>query len=164
MVRMTIRCKTCSRCDQSKPLTDFRWRKTTQAYTATCRQCLNERQRDRWKSDQEWRNRKTAQIAKWRERNPEAHARNVRSSGLRRRYGITIEEYDALFVTQSGLCSICAGESERWLVIDHDHNTGQVRGLLCWQCNGALGILGEDNLKRALDYLAGATIDRLPDH
>lgn len=73
-------------------------------------------------------------------------------------YGITQQEYGVLFVAQLGLCVICekpetvAGRS---LAIDHDHATGQVRGLLCFGCNAAIGKFNDDPalLRRAADYL-----------
>jgi hypothetical protein len=56
---------------------------------------------------------------------------------LRRRYGITVEHFEAMLVEQSGLCAIC-GEAPAAHVC-HDHATNRVRGLLCVNCNGALG-------------------------
>jgi hypothetical protein len=75
---------------------------------------------------------------------------------LRRRFGIGIPEYDALLDAQGGACGICGGQNfGRRLAVDHDHETGRVRGLLCTRCNAALGSLGdsEASLQRALDYL-----------
>ena len=83
----------------------------------------------------------------------------MRASALRRKYGITLEQYDALLLKQNDGCAICGtpGGSPRNhnqpnLVVDHDHDTGAVRGLLCQSCNGGMGILGEDNLKAAIEY------------
>lgn len=59
-----------------------------------------------------------------------------------RRYGITLEQYEAQFAAQGGVCAICggAGGGKWWpLVIDHDHETGKFRGLLCDRCNRWLG-------------------------
>ena len=59
---------------------------------------------------------------------------------LRKRYGITVEEYDALLAAQDGCCAICRKpprEGSR-LYVDHDHETNQVRGLLCPSCNTSL--------------------------
>ena len=76
-----------------------------------------------------------------------------------KRFGITVDEYDRLLVQQDGHCALCPathsdGTSLRFHV-DHDHETGRVRGLLCRSCNMALGILGDDidGLNRALTYL-----------
>jgi hypothetical protein len=81
-----------------------------------------------------------------------------------RHYNITVEQYDALFKQQEGLCAICRKPSERVLAVDHDHNCcpgtrscGKcIRGLLCWKCNSLLGNAGDDIqiLKRASEYLS----------
>ena len=81
---------------------------------------------------------------------------------LKRTYSITLAEYDALLELQKGRCAICGGEGflmgpqhKKKLVVDHDHATGKVRGLLCHNCNRALGLLGDkpELLHRAADYL-----------
>jgi len=59
----------------------------------------------------------------------------------RRKYGITLEDYNKLYSNQNGCCSICHRpqfELEKTLSVDHDHITGKVRGLLCNGCNGRL--------------------------
>ena len=63
-----------------------------------------------------------------------------------RRHGISREEYDILHHNANGKCEIC-GEDNDFLVIDHDHKTMIVRGLLCNECNCALGLLKEDVLR-----------------
>jgi hypothetical protein len=60
-----------------------------------------------------------------------------RTYHLRRRYGITAEEADALLEAQGGLCAICKVAPAAH--VDHDHATGAVRALLCFNCNGGLG-------------------------
>lgn len=74
---------------------------------------------------------------------------------LKRHYNITLEEYDARLRSQNGVCAICKNIGKKKLSVDHDHNTGIVRGLLCDQCNMALGLLGDSttNLQNALNYL-----------
>ena len=91
----------------------------------------------------------------------------ISSRYLEREYGITIDEYNSLLKKQNYRCAICGGEgflmdSSRHkikLVVDHDHKTGAVRGLLCHNCNRALGLFhdAEDNLLNAVDYLKRAT-------
>lgn len=73
-------------------------------------------------------------------------------------YGITSEEYDAIYKAQGGVCAICrrASGKRRRLAVDHDHKTGFVRGLLCRPCNrNVLGHLRDDPaaLDRAIGYL-----------
>jgi hypothetical protein len=60
-----------------------------------------------------------------------------------------------MFAKQRGLCAICHEESDNRFSIDHDHNDGKVRGLLCSECNLGLGKFKDnvDNMLRAIDYL-----------
>ncbi len=80
-------------------------------------------------------------------------------------YGITIEDYDNLLESQNGVCAICKNiESHKTngkiidvLSVDHNHDTGKVRGILCHECNSLLG-LARDNieiLEKAIKYLKG---------
>ena len=93
----------------------------------------------------------------YRIKNPERARRMVANATLRRKYGITIEQYERMFVRQNGVCAICSRMSlnGRTLDVDHNHNTGQVRGLLCPKCNMAMGLLGEniDIFKKTIAYL-----------
>lgn len=73
-----------------------------------------------------------------------------------KRYGITIEEYNAILIKQNGKCAICGnGSTEKDLSVDHDHITGHIRGLLCNSCNMAIGLFDENItlLRKAIDYL-----------
>lgn len=71
------------------------------------------------------------------------------------RHGLTYDEYQGLLAYQKGVCAICKEDDGRDLVIDHDHDTGRVRGLLCRGCNVGIGMLGEgDHLHNAIDYLS----------
>src|SRR6266566_9976904 len=73
--------------------------------------------------------------------------RLIRDSNYRKVYGITLEDYERLLARQGGTCAIChstgrkakARWNEHYLDVDHDHETGQVRGLLCRRCNILLG-------------------------
>jgi len=73
-------------------------------------------------------------------------------------YGITPEEFTALLEAQGGRCAICGTETPGgkggWH-LDHDHDTGAIRGLLCHACNIALGYMGDDQdrLEAAIEYL-----------
>lgn len=70
-----------------------------------------------------------------------------------KRYGITLDDYNDMFSGQSGKCAICGAESK--LMIDHDHTTGEVRGLLCLRCNTGLGMFRDspEFLSTAINYL-----------
>lgn len=74
-----------------------------------------------------------------------------------RSYGISVEQYNHLLESQERVCWICSKPNVpgKSLNIDHDHETGQVRGLLCGNCNTALGLLREDPhiVLRAYEYL-----------
>lgn len=80
--------------------------------------------------------------------------RAAHSAYLRkRRYGVTQEQVSLMDEQQQGLCALC--QKRPWKAVDHDHQTGRVRGLLCHGCNGALGNL-EQILPRVEQYLRGS--------
>jgi hypothetical protein len=83
-----------------------------------------------------------------------------RTYHLRRRYGITGEEADAMLASQGGLCAICRAAPA--VHVDHDHATGAVRALLCFNCNGGLGQFKDDPavLRAAADYVRFHTLSR----
>jgi hypothetical protein len=105
----------------------------------------------------------------WRKKNPdkakliEARQRATdawRDTQLRFKYGITLAEYNILFENQNGCCAICGSKETKRkgnknLCVDHDHNTNRIRGLLCLNCNRALGLFGDDKevIEKALSYL-----------
>ena len=70
---------------------------------------------------------------------------------LRSKFGLTLEDYDKLFEQQNGVCKICGGVNKdgRRLFVDHNHKTGKIRDLLCFNCNSVIGLVGEDE-KRLL--------------
>lgn len=76
------------------------------------------------------------------------------------RYGITVDDYNQLFQEQQGRCKTCnkhQSELKDRLNIDHDHQTGKIRGLLCRSCNHALGLIEENIiiLENMKQYLKG---------
>ena len=72
-----------------------------------------------------------------------------------RKYRMTREDYDALLWEQHGRCALCGQPAE--LNIDHCHETGRIRGLLCFKCNTALGQLGDtpSSIREVLEYVDG---------
>lgn len=77
------------------------------------------------------------------------------------RGGLTEEEYDKLLAKQGGVCAGCLKPpTNRRLCVDHDHKTGEIRGLLCFQCNYGLGWLKDDpeRLERLAAYLRKGVI------
>jgi hypothetical protein len=90
-------------------------------------------------------------------RNPAKAAAKARKERIKKMYGVTPEQFDSMLAAQNGKCAICGGTPKPGfsLCIDHDHATGQVRGLLCLLCNSAIGKLHDDPelVRVALDYL-----------
>jgi len=83
-----------------------------------------------------------------------------RKTGLKQ-YGLTLEDYNKMLVAQDGKCAIC-GSTEPYgngdnFCVDHNHKTGQTRGLLCQKCNQSLGLMKESQeyLNKAAEYLDG---------
>lgn len=82
-----------------------------------------------------------------------------RKYALKKFFGLTLDQYAAMVVAQSGKCAICgttkSDRISKYLCVDHNHETGKVRGLLCHNCNRGIGFL-KDNVKllaAALQYL-----------
>jgi len=92
-------------------------------------------------------------------RTPEAHARVLRDQNLKRCYGITQDDFQRMLVEQGGVCAICRkddpGGRHGEFHVDHCHDTGTVRGLLCDACNRMLGFARDNSrtLNRAGEYL-----------
>ncbi len=99
-------------------------------------------------------------------------ARNPRYLDKRRgyklaKYGLSVDGYNSMLLEQGGVCAICRRpESQvmkgtrQSLTVDHDHETGHVRGLLCGNCNRGMGQLGDDavRLRAAAEYLEKASL------
>lgn len=90
----------------------------------------------------------------WAKDNPD----KVKNSYLKWRFGITLEDYNAMSEAQGHTCAICAQPETttgRSLAVDHCHTTGRIRGLLCTACNVALGKLNDsiERLQSAQAYL-----------
>jgi len=138
--------KTCTVCKQELPYSEYHKSSVTKdGYGYRCKEC-----------DKKAR-------AKYKEENRERFAEVSRRKQLKFKYGITLEEYNEILQKQNNACAICGttennvtGKNRGWnFAVDHDHETGEVRGLLCNQCNRGLGMLGDtvESLKKAIQYL-----------
>ena len=101
-----------------------------------------------------------AKVQKYNEDNPENRKRSPEQNHKRnlRRYNMSVADYNAMFQKQEGRCAICLkhqSEIKLRLYVDHDHETGKVRGLLCKPCNSVLGFACDETgtLQRAISYL-----------
>ncbi|KKM94802.1 hypothetical protein LCGC14_1194640 [marine sediment metagenome] len=116
-----------------------------------CRECFNARRRKHYaKHHTEVR----SYTNKWRKNNSE----RIRIGRIKREYGISLEEYNKIITDQDNSCAVCNSvfKVDKKPVVDHDHITGKVRGLLCTSCNSGIGFLGDTllSLKKACDYLS----------
>ena len=88
-----------------------------------------------------------------------------RDEHLRRTFGLTLVEYEVRLERQGGVCAICFAPpvEKRPLHVDHDHQSGAIRGLICMRCNYALGLLRDrvDVVQRAAEYLEVRPADRI---
>lgn len=134
-------CRQCTSCNEWKPLDQFgRRADRNNAPLSNCRQCLAS----------------LAQRYHGGERG--------RSMRYARKYGVSIEWYEAKLIEQNGACAICGRPPDMGnrmhprLAIDHCHESGAARGLLCFLCNSAIGRFADDPdlLLRAHEYLTAA--------
>ena len=133
--------KRCTKCGEVKPISEFSKRYDYPDRTlSACKDCERIRKRD---------------YARKRFKDPGLR----RAVSFRQKlwtYGITATEYESLLKESGGECAICqrpfGGEAPR---IDHCHTTGKIRGLLCHNCNAALGLFKDspEVLSRAVEYL-----------
>lgn len=130
--------KVCTECGIEKPRSDYYLRKNGHLQSGRCKACTNA-----------CKKRKAAE-EKWRDANPD----QIRRARDARKYGISAEESDRLrAVTNCQICGVSIeGMSQH---IDHCHETGRVRGVLCTNCNLMLGNAKDnpETLRRAIDYL-----------
>jgi Recombination endonuclease VII len=120
----------------------------------------------RQESARQWRAKNPDKIREAKRRcykaNPETYKLQVRRSLLKRKYGLTLEQYDDLFAKQGHCCAVCKatepGSSKGWH-LDHCHETGYLRGILCNHCNLMLGYAKDSKttLANAIKYLCEAS-------
>lgn len=141
--------KTCSRCKEEKIASEFyASRNKKDGLHPWCKPCTKERNRTWLQNNKEKAYIKNKQ---WRKENKD-HCRNKAYVEL---YGITIEEYNQILSEQGGVCAICKEEGRPHLHVDHNHDTREIRGLLCRKCNSGLGFFNDNpNLtQKATEYL-----------
>lgn len=104
----------------------------------------------------EWREKNREHVVKYyTEKNKTDKAKDGKyASKLKKNFGLSLDDYNKMFEVQSGRCKICnrhQSELRYRLGVDHNHATGQIRGLLCSACNTLIGRINEDsNIARAM--------------
>lgn len=158
--------KICRVCGQEKPETEEYFHKSkthSGGFTTICKSCKIEYDKEYYSRNKE---RINAQGKLWRVSNKQ-YRRNKR---LEKFYGCDQATYDRFFEKQGGVCAICGKKETRVakgslcsLAVDHDHETGEIRGLLCYHCNLALGHFKDsiEMLYEAANYLEKAELERL---
>lgn len=134
---MPDKSRTCTKCKRHRKAKHFYKRpKTSTGLHSWCIDCCKQA---------------VAVATKKRREDP-----NYRLSESLRKYGLTLEEYQAILASQRGRCYVCLRKpDDKRLVVDHNHDTGEVRGLLCHKCNAALGMLNDMawRVRRLYHYL-----------
>ena len=147
--------KVCKKCGENKSDDEFyKEARTSSGLTARCKECM--------KTDASQSYWKNPERAKKRIREAYDYAQR-RERTLREKYNLTPDDYERMFVEQEGKCKICGTEDSghnmtKHLVVDHDEDTGKVRGLLCSSCNLMIGKAHHDTdvLQNAITYLQEA--------
>ena len=127
--------KTCRKCDVDLVIGDNWSEAAEKARAYICRPCRSEKGREYY----------------------EANITAIAEKRMMSRFGITLEQYDKMLFNQNGKCACCGKhhtDEHYSLAVDHDHNTGAVRALLCGGCNRAFGIMGDNvkGVKQLYDY------------
>ena len=163
--------KKCTKCGQIKPREAFYPApQMRDGYRNDCKACNLAAKAIRYRLNPQAAIERTR---RWRQENPERYAaaqrrikqsptvkRRERARHLEKKYGIGLEQYEEMLAAQGGGCAICGKRPrpDSSLHVDHDHGTGEIRGLLCFNCNNALGYLNDDGdrLITAATYLGPA--------
>jgi hypothetical protein len=137
--------KVCSKCEKEKPLTDFRSRCGDQKHLVKswCNQC-------HYQAHKNWISRNPDRVREYRNKDKWTLVKRCA------RRGITPEQLATAYEQQGGKCPICTNPIELMdSAIDHNHQSGEFRGILCKTCNRALGLFRDnpDILKSAAAYL-----------
>lgn len=142
---MATKTKVCTKCNQRKLISDFyiQSRRTPQLHRSQCKECTR------------------SELVIWRKNNPTKVAKHRKKDAWTlakkcSRRGIAEQKLRAMYEDQKGKCPICTTGIELMSsALDHNHETGEFRGLLCSTCNRGLGMLRDSitNLRRAIKYL-----------
>lgn len=140
--------KFCSKCEKTKPVDQFHVRRRSpDGLYVWCKVCSKEYQQNWYEKN---RDKVKAQSDAWHRANPKAVAEYRRKA----RYGMPRGRYDDMMEEQGGKCGMagCPNDIE---VVDHNHETGKVRALLCHQCNKLIGFLenSHDLGQSAIEYV-----------
>lgn len=150
-----MKTKICTRCKKEKSLTAFYKRGgSKRGLRSRCKKC-------EIKSKVEYRRKNPEWQIQWCKNNPDKIKEITKRTYVKKYFGISLEQYntlkDKLFQEQRGRCAICGkyeSEVARELQLDHNHTTGQTRGLLCIVCNTRLAHLEDlDFVTKAKIYL-----------
>lgn len=148
--------KRCARCRVFQPVSEFSisdYRNGEASLRSYCKPCAK-LQRSDWYHTGGGRN----WHKQYRKDNPEALAAATRRHNLKKHYGLSETDYEALLVAQGGVCALCKQPPvAKRLAVDHDHSTLRRRALLCGSCNTALGAFHDNPalLRQAADYVEG---------
>jgi hypothetical protein len=129
--------KVCCQCDKKKPQTEFyKLQASKSGLSSACKKCLTAKAKEVYIPGQH------------------------RDISLRHRFGIDSNQYESMLKIQGGKCAICGADNPRrvnqkYFHVDHNHVTGEIRGLLCHHCNAGIGFLDDDpeRLEAATKYL-----------
>mgnify|MGYP003511116643 CR=1 FL=1 len=150
MKTLLVTTKICRRCNIEQLFSRYRKQKRGKyGFGSVCKTCSNELGRIYWKKN---RKRFKKKISSWQKKyreKPEVRIRNIDRS-WKKKFGIGYETYLNMLSKQKGVCAICRNKDNQkkrmFLSIDHNHVNNKVRGLLCSNCNCAIGLLGDSLL------------------
>lgn len=148
--------KRCTKCKNEYPATleyFYKDKNGRNGLHSRCKNCHRDAMLEYRKTEA---GKQTVQRAKGKYNLTPRAKRTKKNYELKRRFNITLEQYDEMFEKQNGVCAICKlPEITMRLAVDHDHKTGEIRGLLCQRCNRFLGQAYEDLniLQNAIKYL-----------
>lgn len=153
-----VKTKSCTKCKKKKPYSLFdKTKKSKDGYKWWCKGCCKD-YATQYATRPAVENQKRQSRKKWYKNNRKKVYNINLKYRLKKSYNLTIEEWQQMFEQQQGQCFICGkhqSELKQKLRVDHSHQTGIVRGLLCDKCNTGIGLLQEDKLilQNAIKYL-----------